>query len=466
MSRIFKSYDPFHKKQRAERRRHAKPRERPELSASGPPDEECLSGSTPRCSADDGDCSPIEGSDIIRDPLARFPSEEECLSLCFPATDVSSASTPASACSLNYQMGHFVLRWDSQDSAIDIQDDGPDSSSDTANFNTSDATPKAVLNGGDLCRGWESTDSISDDTCAQMASVSELNNRLLAQNAEALGILASAASAEQESASGISSSASVPGPSTQTFSTKRPLLDGDVPGESEGHDSEIYRSLKRSRRSDFNLHSSPRLESDDICPIPPSSRVCRGVDQSSQVPEDFGPQFRPGFHVDPSLIAPDHPSSQSADPMSLPTEQAESVRLELLVMQKMISSLLAKLGHGQAQITLPDGSVQRTPETRDETEGPSGDDSDDDTHNTSDSDSDSNSACDASELTTGAPEGTRQRSTQRCRWTKREEDLLGRLKNVGMLSDFQIARKLNRSENGVKQHWHIMSRANKDEWED
>lgn len=254
--------------------------------------------------------------------------------------------------------------------------------------------------------------------------------------------------------------ASVPGPGTQTFSAKRPLLDGDVPDESEGHDSEIYRSSKRSRCSGFNLRSILRPKSGEICLIPPSPRVGRGVDQSSQVPEHFGPQFRPGFHVDPSLIAPGHPSSQSANPMSLPTEQAESVRLELLAMQKMISSLLAKLGHSQAQIALPDGSIQHTPETRDETEMLSGGDSDDDSHNTSDSDSDGNSVCDSSELTTGAPEGTRQRSTQRCRWTKREEDLLRRLKNVGMLSDFQIARKLNRSENGVKQHWHIMSRAN------
>ncbi|KAL6409102.1 hypothetical protein AUP68_05472 [Ilyonectria robusta] len=327
MALKFKPYDPSRQKQRAERRRHAKLRERTELSPSGPSDEERLSGSTPRCSADDGDCSPIGESDIIRDPLANFPSEEECLSLCFPATDVSSASTPASACSLGYKMDHFVLRWDSQDSAIDVEDNRPDSSSDTAISNTPDATPRAVLHGGDLCRGWESTDSISDDTYAQMASASELNNGLLAQNAEALGILASAASAEQESASGISSSASIPGPGTQAFATKRPLLNGDVPGESEGHDSEIYRSPKRSRRSDFNLHSSPRLESDDICPISPRPCVGRGVDQSSQVPEDFGPQFRPGFHVDPSLIAPDHPSSQWANPMSLPTEQAESTGL-------------------------------------------------------------------------------------------------------------------------------------------
>ncbi|KAH7000849.1 hypothetical protein EDB80DRAFT_82075 [Ilyonectria destructans] len=460
MSLIFKSYNPFHKKQRAERRRHAKPRERTELSASGPPDEERLSGSTPRCSADDGDCSPIEESDIIRDPLASFPSEEECLSLCFPATDMSSASTPASACSLGYETDHFVLRWDSQDSAIDIQDDGPDSSSQTANLNMFDTKPNSVLHGGGLGQSCELPISISDDASAQGTSAPELNNGLLGQSVEALGILAFAAITEHESAVGISSAEIVPGLGAEPFSSKRPLPEGDVLGGSEGHDSEVYRSPKRSRRSDFNLHSSPRLESDDICPIPASPRVGRSVNQSSQAPEDFSPQFRPGFHVDPNLTAPEHPSSQSTELMSLPTEQAESVRLELLVMQKMISSLLAKLGHGQAQIMLPDGSVQRTPETRDETERPSGDDSDDDSHNTSDSDSDGNSACDASELTTGAPEGTRQRSTQRCRWTKREDDLLRRLKNVGMLSDSQIARKLNRSENGVKQHWHIMSRAN------
>ncbi|KAJ4186291.1 hypothetical protein NW767_012711 [Fusarium falciforme] len=104
------------------------------------------------------------------------------------------------------------------------------------------------------------------------------------------------------------------------------------------------------------------------------------------------------------------------------------MRLGLFVIQKMISSLLDKLGHGRAQNTLPDGSVRRTPETRDRTEGPAGDDSEDDRHSTGDSDG--NSAYDASEFTMGSPKGTRHRSTQRCRWTEKEENLLRQLKST------------------------------------
>jgi DNA-binding CsgD family transcriptional regulator len=344
-------------------------------------------------------------------------------------------------------------------------------------LNISDATPQPALHGGDLRQSCELPVSISDGARAQEASASELNSGLLAQSAEALGVLASAAIAEQDSVVRINSAEIVPGPGTETFSSKRPLTDGDIPCGSEGHDSEAYRSPKRPRRSGFKSHSSPRLESNDICPIPADPRVIGSANQSSQVPGDSSPQFRPGSCVEPSSIASGHLASQSAELISMPTEQAESVRLELRMMQRMISSLLAKLGHGQAQNTLPDGSIQSTPETRDGTKGPAGDDSDDDSHshshsdgdgdshshsdNDSDGDGDDDSACDASEFTTGSPKGIQHRSTQRCKWTKEEEDLLRRLKNVGMLSDFQIARKLNRSENGVKQHWGIILGKNK-----
>ncbi|KAH6869669.1 hypothetical protein B0T10DRAFT_593483 [Thelonectria olida] len=491
MSLTFKPYDPFRQKQRAERRRHAKPRERTEEhSISAPPDGERLSPVTPQRPADDRNCShieesdssPTDGLDGVGDPYANFPSVEECLSFCSSVTDVSSPCTPASACSPRYQIDAFV--WRGKDSTINIKDDRPDSSSQTANLNISNATPKPALHGDDLRQSCELPVSVSNDARAQEVSVSKLNSGLLAQSAEALGVLASAAIAERESVVGISSTEIAPGPGTETFSSKRSLPECDVPGGSEGHDSEVYRSPKRPRPSGFKSHSSPRLESTDICPIPADPRVNGSANQSSQVPGDSSPQFRPGSCVGPSSIASGL-ASQSAELISMPTEQAESVRLELLVMQKMISSLLAKLGHGQAQRTLPDGSVQCTLETRDGTEGPVGDDSNDDSHSTShshsdgdsdndsdgdsdgdddsdgDGDGDDDSACDASEFTTGSPKGKRHRSTQRCRWTKQEEDLLRRLKNVGMLSDFQIARKLNRSENGVKQHWGIMLGKNK-----
>ncbi|KAF4337990.1 hypothetical protein FBEOM_8127 [Fusarium beomiforme] len=58
-----------------------------------------------------------------------------------------------------------------------------------------------------------------------------------------------------------------------------------------------------------------------------------------------------------------------------------------------------------------------------------------------------------------------QKSIQRRRWTKGEEDLLRRLKRTqqsnGTPSDYDIAKKLDRTENGVKQHWDIMQQKNK-----
>jgi hypothetical protein len=91
-------------------------------------------------------------------------------------------------------------------------------------------------------------------------------------------------------------------------------------------------------------------------------------------------------------------------------------------MQKMISSLLAKLQHGQTQNTLPNGSVQYTPENRDGGEGSAGDDSDDDSRSTSDNDGDGDggSACDASDFTTVTPKGTKHRSIQCRKWAKEE----------------------------------------------
>ncbi|KAH6952532.1 hypothetical protein BKA56DRAFT_682005 [Ilyonectria sp. MPI-CAGE-AT-0026] len=140
----------------------------------------------------------------------------------------------------------------------------------------------------------------------------------------------------------------------------------------------------------------------------------------------------------------------------MPSGQAESVRLGLLEIERIVSSLLGQLGPGQGpQNISSEGSVQSNTESNDGAEMLASDDSDDD----SDDDIDSDGAG-ADEFSTGSPESTRHRSTQRCKWTKEEDDILRRLKNVGALSDIQIARRLNHSENGVKQHWYIMSRAN------
>ncbi|KAL7757095.1 hypothetical protein ACKLNR_014088 [Fusarium oxysporum f. sp. zingiberi] len=58
-----------------------------------------------------------------------------------------------------------------------------------------------------------------------------------------------------------------------------------------------------------------------------------------------------------------------------------------------------------------------------------------------------------------------QKSIQRRKWTKGEEDFLRRLKRSqqsnGTPSDYYIAKKLKRTENGVKQHWDIMQQKDK-----
>ncbi|KAH7124959.1 hypothetical protein B0J13DRAFT_150410 [Dactylonectria estremocensis] len=442
MSLKIKPYDPFRQKRRADRKQHVKPHEWTEQSASGSPDEDRLRRNTPRRTADDDDCSPIEESDIIRDLFASFPSEEECLSLCFPATDVSSACTPASACSLGYQTGVFV--WRGQDSDIGVEDDRLDSISDMANFTTSDATPKAVLNGGDLCRSHDLSAPISGNTCAQGASALELNNEILDQSAEKFGILASAATQARlsckegddhstnghETAVGIDSDEALPWSDTKASSPKRSLQDSDGP-------------VKRLRSSDLHTDSSPRLESDHLTPtLTPG--VNRSTDQPSQVTAAVSQPFRPGY-----------PLSQRPELMLMPTGQADSVRLGLLEIQRIVSSLLGQLGPGQdPQNISSERSVQSNTASSDGAEMLASDDSDDDSRDDIDRDS-----AGTSELGTGSPKSTRHKSTQRCKWTKEEEDLLRRLKNIGTLSDIQIARKLDRSENGVKQHWYIMSRA-------
>ncbi|KAH6983845.1 hypothetical protein EDB80DRAFT_691658 [Ilyonectria destructans] len=150
------------------------------------------------------------------------------------------------------------------------------------------------------------------------------------------------------------------------------------------------------------------------------------------------------------------PSLSWPELMLMPSGQAESVRLGLLEIERIVSSLLGQLGPGQGpQNISSEGSVQSNTESNDGAEVRASDDSDDD----SDDDIDSDGAG-AGEFSTGSPESTRHRSTQRCKWTKEEDDILRRLKNIGALSDIQIARRLNRSENGVKQHWYIMSGAN------
>jgi DNA-binding NarL/FixJ family response regulator len=139
----------------------------------------------------------------------------------------------------------------------------------------------------------------------------------------------------------------------------------------------------------------------------------------------------------------------------MPSEEAVST---LLNIQKMISNLLAKLCQGQPHCLIPDVSVQSMASAIEVAGDEVGDNSSDDSSACSSFDDDESER----EVTILQPRCSQQRSSQRRRWTEKEEKLLRALKgtqkrNGGKPSDYQIASRLDRTESGIKQHWGIMS---------
>ncbi|KAJ4248063.1 hypothetical protein NW762_012833 [Fusarium torreyae] len=131
----------------------------------------------------------------------------------------------------------------------------------------------------------------------------------------------------------------------------------------------------------------------------------------------------------------------------------------LLDIQKMVSNVLAKMNQDQSYDPISDVDVQTVHDTIEvNTDEPS--DENDDVSNASSSFNDRDSD---TGLKTSQSQGFQHRSTQRRRWTRAEEMLLSRLKNTqkrnGILSDYEIAGRLDRTESGVKQHWDIMEKA-------
>jgi hypothetical protein len=160
----------------------------------------------------------------------------------------------------------------------------------------------------------------------------------------------------------------------------------------------------------------------------------------------------------PSVSDVCHPSKR----LRLTSTSSEEAVSTLLDIQKMISNVLDKLNQDQPHSLMPDVSVNFMSDTIEVAVDRVGDDSSDDSSSTRSSFDD----CEIeTELTTSQPRGLQHRSTQRRRWTSAEEKLLRRLKSTqkrnGMPSDCEIASKLDRSENGVKQHWDIMLQKNR-----
>jgi len=151
---------------------------------------------------------------------------------------------------------------------------------------------------------------------------------------------------------------------------------------------------------------------------------------------------------------------QTSKRLRLTSPLLEEAVSTLLCVQEMISNVLAKLDQGQPHSLIPDVSVQSISDSINVAMDGVGDDSSDNSSSIGSSFDDSDSE---TELTASKSRCSQQKSTQRCRWTKKDEKLLRTLKgnqkrNGGKPSDYQIANKLDRTESGVKQHWDIMMR--------
>jgi hypothetical protein len=128
--------------------------------------------------------------------------------------------------------------------------------------------------------------------------------------------------------------------------------------------------------------------------------------------------------------------------------------------QKSMSSTLDRLSplHG----LIPDIGVQPGFDTIEVAVDGVGDESSDDSSSTRSSTDDTESEA---ELSNSQSQDLQHRSTQRRKWTKVEEERLQLFKTlqkrVGSPLDCDIAKTLNRTENGVRQHWGIMQLKNK-----
>ncbi|KAJ4175974.1 hypothetical protein NW767_015604 [Fusarium falciforme] len=302
-----------------------------------------------------------------------------------------------------------------------------------------DATSAVLLLRDDPRQSCAASAPAFPDTSAQGSSTFESSTRSLAQSAEALRVLASAATTAEEGVKGTSPAESAQALGTGTFRSKRPLLELDASGGSKGHDSENSPSPKRPRRSSFDSRYSPRLESDSTCSTPTYSYANTSVSPPGQVPEEAGLQLpRTPASRAVSSSTPTGDGISLADIKQLLEDQTkqllESLTRQLLDSQTKQISLLA------AEVESLKRKVHSSSQVE-EWDIKGNDDSDGD----------------------GDGDSTGLKSAKRRKWIPSDEALLERLKlvqsnNNGMPSDHVIAEKLNRSVDAVKQHWSIMQK--------
>ncbi|KAI7763779.1 hypothetical protein LZL87_014188 [Fusarium oxysporum] len=495
MSLIFKSYDPVRHQQRAKRRRQKRSAER---STIVPSSATCIGTPLPqslvaghKCSGVDDKFISLTNPDGPEDPYSGFPSVEEILELYSSLdTNVSSVYTPTSANPLSYP-----------DSAIEIQAASSDSSSEDDGYKDDELRQKLLA------------------AIATTPLTSKLNIELEAYNVNDSRSQAPMTVSEEESDTGISPaehawlSDAETTPSTassiSTLSATSPACrketwrnqDASVDSEDGAQDTctrianlDVPDAMSNAALSGVNL---PDLESQDNIVLEPSSsdannrphsqdgQASRVLASAASTMESF---------MEPSVSEPSvtelsptkrtldkdaaslstkrsfsesgatndsQPSSSdvchSSKRLRLTSTSSEETVSTLLDIQKMISNVLAKLCQGQPPSLIPDVSIQSMADTIEVAGDEVGDNSSDDSSTCSSFDDSEREI----EVTTSQSRCSQQRSTQRRRWTEKEEKLLRALKgtqrrNGGKPSDYQIASKLDRTESGVKQHWDIM----------
>ncbi|EGU82749.1 hypothetical protein FOPG_18408 [Fusarium oxysporum f. sp. conglutinans race 2 54008] len=495
MALVFKSYDPVQHQQRAKRRQQKRSARRSTLApisatcVGSPPSQSLVAGH--KCSWVDEKFVPSTNTDRTKDPYSDFPSPEECLEFCSRKDiTVSSAYTSTSGNLPSYP-----------DSAIEIQDASSDSSYQDDGYKDDELRQKLLA------------------AIATTRLTSKLNIELEAYNVNTSRSPAPTTVSEEESDTEISpaehawSSDAETTPSTassiSTLSATSPACqketwknqDASVDSEEGAQDTctrianlDVPDAMSNAALSGVNL---PALESQDNIALEPSSsdannrphsqdgQASRVLASAASTTESF---------TEPSVTelsstkrTPDHdaaslstkrsfsesgatnnsqPSSSdichSSKRLRLTSTSSEEAVSTLLDIQKMISNVLAKLCQGQPPSLIPDVSVQSMADTIEVAGDEMGNNSSDDSSTCSSFD-DSESEI---EVTTSQPRCSQQRSTRRRRWTSTEEKLLRRLKstqrrNKGTPSDCEIASRLGRSGNGVKQHWDIMLQKNR-----
>ncbi|SPJ72370.1 uncharacterized protein FTOL_02098 [Fusarium torulosum] len=487
MSLVFKPYDPVSCQQRARQRRQKRSAGHSTFIPSSatcintPPPQFLVAG--PECSRVDEKVIPSTNPDGPEGPYSGYPSVEEILEFCSSLdTDVSSVYTPTSASQLSYP-----------DSAIDVQDVSSDSIHQEETCKDDQLRRKLLRAiatmppASESNTGREAYNANSSST-PECTIVSAWERDTGESSAEP--VWPSDAETPPSTASSINTPASATSRTYEQQTCTWRNQDSFVNSEDDAQDSS-FEVADLSVTDDISTNALSRVgltivqSEDNIAPEPLSSdssgKLLNQDIQALRVLASAATTMA-GSVTEPSVTEPSSAkraptqgdtssstkrsfsesgatssvvcnSSKRLRVASTSTEEAVSLLLEI---QKMISNVLAKLDQEQPQSPVPDPSAQPIYETIQVAMDEGNDISSDDSSEIGimdDTDSETESAI-------PQRRGRQHRSTQRRRWTELEEDILRRLKGAqkrnGMPSDGEIARKLDRTESGVKQHWDIM----------